>query len=89
MYSRDQGGTGATTGQNQLMAGGVGAIGGMSGAKGMQSWGYPGMQSYYPFGMNQSQGAMGGFGIWGDPMWQNSIMGLFSGAMNYSGMYSY
>jgi len=89
MYSRDQGGTGATTGQNRLMAGGVGAMGGVNGMRGMQSWGFPGMQSYYPFGMGQSQGMMGGFGIWGDPMWQNSIMGVFSGAMNYAGMYGY
>ncbi|MCE1247222.1 MAG: hypothetical protein LWY06_11305 [Firmicutes bacterium] len=89
MYARDQGGTGATTGQNTLMAGGVGAMGGVRGMNGMGMMGFPGMQMFYPFGMSQQSGMMGGYGIWGDPMWQNSLMGVFGGAMNYAGMYGY
>lgn len=84
MYAKDQGGVGATTGWNVPMAGGVAGMGGI-GAVNMYPWGFPGMGSYYPFGM----GAMGGFGIWGDPMWQNTIFGIFAGAMKYAGMTMY
>lgn len=76
MYNKQKGGMGATTGMNVPMAGGV------MGLQGMNRLG-----GYYPFGMGQAGGAMAGYGIWGDPMWQNSIFGLFSSAYRYAGMY--
>ena len=78
MYDKTKGGMGATTGMNVPMAGG------MMGSQGM-GMGFNGMRGMYPFGGANMQG----FGIWGDPMWQNSIYGVFSGAMRYSGMYGY
>jgi hypothetical protein len=79
MYDKTQGGMGATTGMNMPMGGGYGM---MSGGMGIQ-----GLGGYYPFGIGQMGGMMGGYGIWGDPMWQNSIFGIFASAMRYSGIY--
>ena len=96
MYDRTQGGTGATTGMNTPMAGG---IMGMQQGMGARGYGYPGMMGmggygmqgmgmggYGMQGMGMQQG-MAGYGIWGDPMWQNSVYGIFGGAMKYAGMY--
>ncbi|MFP4498187.1 MAG: hypothetical protein ACLFQV_08245 [Vulcanimicrobiota bacterium] len=80
MYDRTKGGTGQTTGMNVPMAGGV---------MGMQNM--DGMQGMYPFGgpfMGRGMSGMGmAGGIWGDPMWQNSIYGIFGSAYKYAGMY--
>lgn len=84
-YDKSQGGVGATTGMNVPQMG-VGAIRG--GGRGMQGMGtYPQLGGMYPFGMGGMgmTGAMGG--IWGDPIWQNSIFGLMAGSMRYAGMY--
>ncbi len=84
MYDKNQGGVGATTGMN-IPQMGVGMMGGQQ--MGM------GMGQMYPFGMGQmgmgGMGQMGGAmaGIWGDPLWQNSIYGIFGGAMRYAGMF--
>lgn len=88
MYDKNQGGMGATTGMNVPMAGGMM---GMQQGMGGRGYGNPGMMGMgYGFpgigGMTGMQG-MGGYGVWGDPMWQNSVFGIFGGAMKYAGMY--
>lgn len=89
MYDLTKGGMGATTGMNTPMAGGM--MGGMNGMGGMMGgYGMPGMMGMgmgRGMGMGSMGGMMGGYGIWGDPMWQNSVFGIFGGAMHYAGMY--
>jgi hypothetical protein len=67
--------------------GGMNPYGGMGGMNPYGGMG--GMNPYGGMGMGMGMGQMGGTmaGIWGDPIWQNSIMGVFSGAMRYAGMY--